>query len=567
MDRWNRAYTYLGFESLDHGWERFIVYGAAAAFWVNLAAWLITRDGIIPGVDGPLEWLALALLAVPGTAKAAFLIALGPSRRREWTPVWERPQSERSAPTLASSPVDAPATDETPATKRWWRLRMQVRREFTRRRRRPRGQARNTRPPAATLASSQPAGQVAPPPHPAPARPPAGVPAQARPGKGGSAAGTIVKILVVLALFAVCGGYWVTGGNLVDPSDTATEPPRLRNLAEKRHMLDLINEARSRAGVPPVAMGTNNVAQIQADNLLRDCVLSHWGTDGLKPYMRYSLAGGYQVNGENALTFNECNLNDTWLQWNEDPTTMVANAIEGWLDSPGHRETMLDPYYRKVNIGLAWDRNTFKAVQHFEGDFVELSRLPEVNEGVLTLAGRLEDGYDFDGEHPLFALIIYDLKPRTLTRQQLIRTDCYSHGEVIAVIIPPSPLLKDDHEYTETVETPYCPEPSWVSEWFPEPESREEMEAAWQARKRTSGITTETEVTYQILKARDLTVTSNEFDLSADVGELLNNSGPGVYTVVLFAALDGIWQEKDLNQVISEYSIFHEARAPGGYGR
>ena len=33
-----------------------------------------------------------------------------------------------------------------------------------------------------------------------------------------------------------------------------------------------------------MVMGTNNVAQIQADQLLEDCVSSHWGTDGLKPY-------------------------------------------------------------------------------------------------------------------------------------------------------------------------------------------------------------------------------------------------------------------------------------------
>ena len=82
MDRWKRAETYLGFESLDHGWERVIVYGAAAAFWVNLAAWLITRDGIVPGIDAPLEWLVLAFLALPGTAKAAFPDRPGPESAR-----------------------------------------------------------------------------------------------------------------------------------------------------------------------------------------------------------------------------------------------------------------------------------------------------------------------------------------------------------------------------------------------------------------------------------------------------------------------------------------------------
>ena len=113
------------------------------------------------------------------------------------------------------------------------------------------------------------------------------------------------------------------------PSDSVTEPPRLRNQAEKRHMLELINQARVRNGVPPVVMGTNNSAQVQADQLLEDCVLSHWGTDGLKPYQRYSLAGGYQTNGENALTFNECGLADTLLGWNAEPVEMVADAVEG----------------------------------------------------------------------------------------------------------------------------------------------------------------------------------------------------------------------------------------------
>ena len=57
MDRWKRAYSYLGFESLDCGQERFIVYGSAAAFWINLAAWLVTRDGIFPAVNAGLEMI------------------------------------------------------------------------------------------------------------------------------------------------------------------------------------------------------------------------------------------------------------------------------------------------------------------------------------------------------------------------------------------------------------------------------------------------------------------------------------------------------------------------------
>ena len=263
MDRWKRAYTLLGFESLDHGWERFIVYGAAAAFWVNLAAWLVTRDGIIPRIDSPLEWLVLVLLAVPGTARTAFLIALGPSRKGEWSEVWENPRpgftetpkatteaAPAPAPGSPSAPADDLTAEETSASRKWWRLRMRVRSEFTRRRR-PRRDPRRTRPWTATGSRTQGAGQVVtPPPRPVQPPPAPAIPVQPRQHRGGPSASTVVKILAVLALFAVCGGYWVTGGNFVDPSDTTTEPPRLRNVAEKRHMLDLINEARTGAGVP-----------------------------------------------------------------------------------------------------------------------------------------------------------------------------------------------------------------------------------------------------------------------------------------------------------------------------
>ena len=182
------------------------------------------------------------------------------------------------------------------------------------------------------------------------------VPAQPVPRKGLMKTGTLVKALAGLALLTVCAGYWLTGGTVVNPSDSTTQPPTLRNHNEKVFMLELINQARAEAGVPPVVMGTNHVAQIQAENLLRDCTLSHWGTDGLKPHHRYSLSGGYQVNKETATTANECGLLYTWLQWNDDSEEMLRESVDSLLSSPIHRGVMLSPAYQQVNIGLAWDR-------------------------------------------------------------------------------------------------------------------------------------------------------------------------------------------------------------------
>lgn len=570
MDRWRRAYTHIGLEGLDHRRERLLVYGAGAAFWIHLASWLILRDGIIPKVEGPFEWLLLALLAIPGTARAAFLIALGPNRKGEWEMSWVNPNQGRTKtptpiPAAVSDADRNPESSETPPTRKWWRIRPKIGIKLTRRRR-PGRRSGNVRPGATTRARPQGAGEVVPPPpqtvqpHPRPV-----VPAQNRQRRGGSITSTVVKILVGLALFAVCGGYWVTGGNFVDPSDATTDPPRLRNIAEKRHMLRLINEARATNGAPPVILGRNNVAQIQADQMLHDCVLSHWGTDGLKPYMRYSLSGGYQTNGENALTYNECGLADTLLQWNDEPMEMVSDAVEGWLDSPGHRETMLSPSYTKVNIGLAWDRNTFKAVQHFEGDYVVLPRVPDIQDGELTLKGRLKESYEFDGQYPLMAVIIYDPRPRTLTRAQLAQTSCYSHGEVVAAVIPPSPLFRSDYKYTGVEEGAQCTDPYKTGSQAEMPETRHEMERVWNERRERSERIRETEVSFQVMKALELTVESNEFTVTADLSSVLDEYGPGVYTVAVLAELEGIGQYG--HEVISEYSIFHEVTVPGGYDR
>ena len=143
MDRWRKAYTNFGLEDLDLRWERVLVYVMAVAFWVNLAAWLLTWDGLIPGINSPLEWLMLALLSVPGNARVVFLIALGPNRRVEWTTFFHNPDA-RPAP-----------------RRRWWKIRARIRRNGAgRRRAEGQGRSRRTRPWAATWTSVPGAGQV-----------------------------------------------------------------------------------------------------------------------------------------------------------------------------------------------------------------------------------------------------------------------------------------------------------------------------------------------------------------------------------------------------------------------
>ena len=100
------------------------------------------------------------------------------------------------------------------------------------------------------------------------------------------------------------------------------------------------------------------------------------------------------------------------------------------------------------------------------------------------------------------------------------------------------------------------------------PESQEESSRIFEKSKEESKEESlrlrETEMTLSVRKAREMTADGREFSLVADVSDLLQQHGDGVYTVLLVASLEG--NGEDEKQTISEYSIFHGVRTPGGYG-
>jgi uncharacterized protein YkwD len=51
--------------------------------------------------------------------------------------------------------------------------------------------------------------------------------------------------------------------------------------------------------LPPVLLSNNRAAQLHAENMLNTKILSHWTTDGMKPYMKYTVYGGTGHVGQN----------------------------------------------------------------------------------------------------------------------------------------------------------------------------------------------------------------------------------------------------------------------------
>ena len=324
-------------------------------------------------------------------------------------------------------------------------------------------------------------------------------------------------------------------------------------------MLTLINAEREKAGAGPVVLGTNNAAQLHADASLEHCFSSHWGIDGLKPYMRYSLAGGYQSNGENGHGSDYCIKATDGYRAIGNVSTEVREAIEGWMGSPGHRRNILDEWHKKVNIGIAWDRYNFKAFLHFEGDYVEFDELPRFENGAFSMSGKVKHGVTFQEGWDLKVEILYDQPPRTLTVGQVTRTYCYDSGLPIASLREPltGGWSYSEDEYLSSYES--CPDPYDIPPDSPPPSSHIEAHRFWQEAYNESQNRSEPLITVPWITALKWTARGDAFSVRADLSDLIAKHGAGVYSLIMWGKIGG----EDV--VISQYSIFHDVTPPNTY--
>ena len=331
------------------------------------------------------------------------------------------------------------------------------------------------------------------------------------------------------------------------------EPPSEEELAGARtSMLDMINAERDKAGLEPVALGSNGAAQTHAENMLAGCSSSHWGLDGLKPYMRHTLAGGDQYNAENIFGLNYC-VDESYML--ESPAATVLDAMNGLMQSPGHRNNILDPHHATVNIGIASDWRNDIIVQHFEyEDALSFETEPAIDEnGVLSFAAAVTAQIQFSDSMSL----TYDPAPHSLTQGQVARTYCYTDGTSVSLIVaPPEPGWKYDG-FGTTYSSSTCPDPYKIPRDVPAPKSPQEALRLQESAKDASPEGT-AELKVPIIVAEEWGGFENgRFDLKADVGDLADL--PGVYTVTLYKK-DGQGEVP-----ITSYSIFHKMERPSGY--
>ena len=325
-------------------------------------------------------------------------------------------------------------------------------------------------------------------------------------------------------------------------------------------MLRLINEERRSAGLAPIALGDNTAAQTHAENMLKACSSSHWGLDGLKPYMRYALAGGIQYEAENLSGFDYCLGPEYERVYLLDD--YVSEDMKGFMSSPSHRDNILDPHHAAVSLGIASNGLNTHIVQHFEYGYIShFEEKPAISEdGILSMSVA------FDGDHitvldedELYVSVEYDPPPHSLTQGQLVRTYCYNSGEPVASIVRP---LDPGWSYDRYVWQEYpnaCPDPYDVPPSASPAESSDDALYLFERAKDASATSQPQRYKTPVIVADRWDVSGNRFALSVDAGVVTDE--PGVYTIVVFH--EG--RDDPEPTPMMSYPIFHGIQRPAGY--
>lgn len=298
-----------------------------------------------------------------------------------------------------------------------------------------------------------------------------------------------------------------------------------------QYAIELINRDRADNGLSPVTLGNNSASQIHAEEMLANDYISHWDMDGLKPYMRYTLTGGFNYESENLFLLS---ITGGGPQPNA-PREMLATAEEALMGSPGHRATILNPWHKKVSLGMAFDNNHLALVQQFEGDYVTFSKAPSIAGGTLALFGDLSVGLEIEQIQ-----VWYDQPPAPLTLGQLGASATYWRGRPVAFIRPPPP---SGAFYVET-ETDF----SWDTSVDPYSVPADTPPDASNSAETPPAVTLSDTVKW--VDAKSWNVSGGSFSIEAGLSTVPELSKAGVYTVV-------IWAKSGSDSfTVSNYSLF-----------
>lgn len=235
------------------------------------------------------------------------------------------------------------------------------------------------------------------------------------------------------------------------PEPTPTPKPQITQAELLKFAVEQINKDRAEQGLSPVLLSNNQAAQIHAEDILKTKTISHWMTNGEKPYMTYTIFGGTGDVSQN-ISFSgyddieQCKRPYVICEKIE-PFDAIKKAEYGMMYNDaysnwGHRDNIIRPSHTHVSIGIAYDDYTFVFVQNFEDNYLDGSI--QYSNNLVQINGNLREG------KVLNIGIFYDRLP-TPSLYELHKDDSfYELGELVAIVehpLPPNTYYDQPSDY------------------------------------------------------------------------------------------------------------------------
>ena len=327
--------------------------------------------------------------------------------------------------------------------------------------------------------------------------------------------------------------------------DPSFDLPALRQQA-----LAYVNEARILQGLSPVRLGENQAAQKRTAEMIQQRYLSTWNTAGHTASTLYTLEGG-EGYSEGAGVYNGLFVNTGCI--NRKPADLLLEMLDHLMTVPVNHEIIHFPEHTTVNVGISFSCTALAVQLDFEGEYVSYLNPPTIQNGQLTMEGRLLNGAKmvWIGEE-VGIWIDYLPSPVPLTRGQLFRGFEECQGIPVAAILTQRPMFFSSVDIEKGFErnTPRCLPPYAFDALSEPPQNEEEANQLLRAAVNAARENV-LETHFGPIIVPDIwRVLQNSFTVQADVSSILAEHGPGVYMIRLVGSVDGTSMD------ISKYAIF-----------
>ena len=124
------------------------------------------------------------------------------------------------------------------------------------------------------------------------------------------------------------------------PSSPGTAKPSATATGDVARVVELVNAERAKAGCSAVTVNSKltKAAQDHSADMAANGNMSHTGSDGSPPDQRITRAGySWSTYGENVAY----------------GYSTPEQVMQGWMNSPGHRENILNCAFEEIGVGLS----------------------------------------------------------------------------------------------------------------------------------------------------------------------------------------------------------------------